>query len=54
MAEKTTTSTRPKPIKVKLLANIKYNSTRYKKGEEIEIKKEDYDSFVKGGLINEG
>lgn len=54
MAEKATAASKSKSIKALLLANVKYNSTRYKKGEEIVIKKEDYESFVKGGLIHEG
>ncbi|MED5101078.1 hypothetical protein NST77_23185 [Niallia sp. FSL W8-0177] len=40
-------------VKVELKANIKYNTERFKKGQKIEIKKSDYDSFLKEGLINE-
>jgi len=40
-------------IKVKLTANIKYNTDRFKKGQKIEIKKSDYASLLKQGLIDE-
>lgn len=38
---------------MKLKENIKYNTERFKKGQKIEIKKSDYDSFLKEGLIDE-
>jgi hypothetical protein len=40
-------------VKVILTANIKYNTERFQKGQKIEIKKSDYDSFLKEGLIDE-
>ena len=40
-------------VKVILTANIKYNVDRFKKGQKIEIKKSEYDSFLKEGLIDE-
>lgn len=40
-------------VKVKLTANIKYNTDRFKKGQKIEIKKSEYDLFLKEGLIDE-
>lgn len=38
-------------VKVKLLKNIKYNTSRYKIGEEIEIDAGDKESFIKAGII---
>lgn len=42
---------KPKKARVKLLKNIKYNTSRYKIGEEIEIDAGDKESFIKAGII---
>ena len=47
------TVTEEETVKVKLTANIKYNTDRFKKGKKIEIKKSEYDLFLKEGLIDE-
>lgn len=42
---------KPKASKVTLLKNIKYNTQRYKIGEEIEVDEEDRKAFIKAGII---
>ncbi|KMY49228.1 hypothetical protein [Peribacillus loiseleuriae] len=52
--QKTETPKKGKTVKVTLKSNIKYGEERYKKGEKIEILKSEHDTFLKGGLIDEG
>lgn len=44
-------ASKPKSHKVTLLKNIKYNTDRYKIGEEIEIDPKDSEAFLKAGII---
>nr|WP_191964299.1 hypothetical protein [Aneurinibacillus sp. XH2] len=42
---------KPKIQKYKLLKNIKYNTDRFKIGEEIDVDDKDVESFIKAGII---